>query len=73
MSTVIDAITSSSEVEYSTSGWCCQYCGQWVPSGIAHTCPASAYVYTYQPVMTTDERLDKIIQLLERIAIKLHA
>lgn len=55
----------------------CQICHQWYYIGQQHFCQGyqsppyfSSYQYTYTDMSETNKKLDKIIELLEKIRIK---
>ena len=49
-------------------GWTCQNCGAFVPNGVTHTCTWRLGGTPTRQVPNTDEKLDRIISLLEHIS-----
>lgn len=59
-----------------TSGYTCVYCNTFIPSGTAHWCPMFPKDISVTPAINTpfeDDKLDKIIALLESIDKHLQA
>lgn len=56
---------------YTSGGYTCDRCGEWVPVGIIHVCKPTEWrsgTYpTYPNTLSIEYKLDKIIELLEKI------
>ena len=61
------------DIYSSTSGYNCDRCGAWIGDAMTHSC-TGVRVVDYPPVWTAEDQarlfrtLDRIIELLERIA-----